>query len=116
MDITLEELPGATVVSLKGRLDFEAADVVGARLAELLGRPEGVTAIVIDGSELTYLSSAGLRVFLTLAKDARAASVPLVVAALHPAAAEVFEISGFTHARILDLRDTVEEGVTSVRA
>ena len=116
MDIVIDERPGATVVALKGRLDFEASAAAQAQLTGLLSRPEGVHAIVIDGSELVYVSSAGLRVFLTLAKDAKAASVPLVVAALHPSAAEVFEISGFAQAKILDIRDTVDAGVAAVAA
>ena len=115
MDIILDERPGATVVALKGRLDFDAAETATATLSAVLARPEGVHAIIIDGSELTYVSSAGLRVFLTLAKDAKAASVPLVVAALHPSAAEVFEISGFAQARILDIRDTVDAGIAEVK-
>ncbi len=116
MEISIDERPGVTVVKLDGRLDFEAAEHAGQQLGELLTRPDGVRAIVIDGSGLTYLSSAGLRVFLTLAKDARAAAVPLVVAALHPSAAEVFEISGFAHAKIMEFRSTVEEGVAAVSA
>ena len=116
MEVTFDERPGATVVVLNGRLDFEAAESTGQQLNALLSRPEGVHAIVIDGSGLTYVSSAGLRVFLTLAKDAKAAAVPLVVAALHPSAAEVFEISGFAQAKILDIRPTVEEGVAAVSA
>ena len=116
MDIILDERPGATVVALKGRLDFEAAAGAQATLSGLLERPEGVDAIVIDGSELSYVSSAGLRVFLTLAKEAKAASTPLVVAALHPSAAEVFAISGFAQAKILDIRDSVDAGVAAVTA
>ncbi len=72
MDIVIDERPGATVVALKGRLDFEAAATAQSQLQALLVRPEGVHALVIDGSELSYVSSAGLRVFLTLAKDAKA--------------------------------------------
>jgi anti-sigma B factor antagonist len=116
MDITIDERPNATVVALKGRLDFEASESAGATLNGLLKRPEGVHALVIDGSELSYVSSAGLRVFLTLAKEAKAASTPLVVCALHPAAAEVFEISGFAQAKILDIRPTLDEGIAAVTA
>jgi anti-anti-sigma factor len=116
MEITLDERPGATVVALDGRLDFEAAESTGRELTALLTRPEGVQALVLDASGLSYVSSAGLRVFLTLAKEAKAASVPLVVAALHPSAAEVFEISGFAQAKILDIRPTVDEGVAAVTA
>ena len=116
MDIVIDERPGATVVALKGRLDFEAAEATSAKLKGMLTRPEGVHAIVIDGSERSYVSSAWLRVFLTLAKEAKAASTPLVVAALHPSAAEVFEISGFAQAKILDIRDSVEAGIAAVSA
>jgi anti-anti-sigma regulatory factor len=73
-----------------------------------------VHAIVIDGSELAYVSSAGLRVFLTPPRTpgrVRAARGRCAA----PSAAEVFEISGFAQP-ILDIRDTVDAGVAAVTA
>jgi hypothetical protein len=57
------------------------------------GNPADIQELLDFGTEGTGGAS---NVFLTLAKDAKAASTPLVVAALHPSAAEVFEISGFS--------------------
>ena len=51
MDIVIDERPGATVVALKGRLDFEAAAAAQTQLQALLARPEGVHALVIDGGQ-----------------------------------------------------------------
>jgi anti-anti-sigma factor len=52
-------------------------------------------AIVLDLSRLEYVSSAGLRCFMLAAKEAKARSGRILVAALQPMVAEIFQISRF---------------------
>jgi anti-sigma B factor antagonist len=61
----------ATVVALRGELDFGTVSQVQARLAEL--RDEG-TATVLDLDELTFMDSTGIRLVLTACEDAQRAS------------------------------------------
>lgn len=116
MEITAQERGRATVLALRGRLDFDAADGAGDRLDEVLARPEGVQGLVLDATDLTYVSSAGLRVFLTLAKDASEAGIPMAIAGLQQPVARVFEISGLSSARIFDIRESVDDAVEAVTA
>ena len=51
--------------------------------------------IVVDFSEVDYISSAGLRVMLTLAKRVRDAKGALVICSLGDAVKQVFELAGF---------------------
>ena len=51
--------------------------------------------LVLDLAGLDYVSSAGLRVLLKAAKEARAAGSRFALAGLRPAVREVFEVSGF---------------------
>ena len=61
---------GATVVALRGELDFGTVGQVQARLAEL--RDEGApTVLDLDG--LTFMDSTGIRLVLTACEDARQA-------------------------------------------
>ncbi|MEI9981865.1 MAG: STAS domain-containing protein [Aliidongia sp.] len=83
----------------QGRLDSNSGPVFEK---ELLGYIEGGSRrLLLDFSDLTYISSAGLRVVLVAAKRMKAAGGKLVLASLSAQVAEVFEISGFN--RILDI-------------
>ena len=93
MKIRTEYQDRALVVSASGRIDsgnardFEAE--MGGALAE---RGRGV---ILDCAELTYVSSAGLRVLLRLTRKLDQKHVPFVICSLSPAISEVFQISGF---------------------
>jgi anti-anti-sigma factor len=52
--------------------------------------------LLLDFTELDYVSSAGLRVLLIAAKRVKACQGRLAICALRPDVLEVFEISGFT--------------------
>ncbi|MCS0504673.1 STAS domain-containing protein [Ancylobacter mangrovi] len=85
---------GNTVVTVvKGRLDSSSSPRLDEMLAVI---PDGSTAVLLDFEELTYISSAGLRVVLKAAKLARSSSVALAVCSLTPQVHEVFEVSGFS--------------------
>jgi len=59
-----------TVLSLTGRLDRITSPVVGEKAEELLA---ACCKFAIDVTDLEYLSSAGIRILLRLAKKAKAA-------------------------------------------
>jgi anti-anti-sigma factor len=52
-------------------------------------------AIVLDLSQLEYVSSAGLRCFMLASRQAKAQHGRIFVASLQPMVAEIFEISHF---------------------
>lgn len=93
MDITESQLNAATVLALAGRLDGLAAPALEQKIDALVAA--GVKKVVLDCSALAYVSSAGLRSFLTSAKKLKAAGGKAAFAALAPAVHEVFELSGF---------------------
>lgn len=95
MTMTIESQGDVAVVVLTGRLDStNAADAEAKIVAEIeAGRPR----IVVDASQLEYLSSAGLRVFLVVAKRVKAAGGGLALHSLTDHVREVFEISGFVN-------------------
>ncbi|MBI0536427.1 anti-sigma factor antagonist [Roseomonas sp. KE2513] len=91
MQITEHKEGALTVAALDGRLDTATAPATEEKLVALL---EG-GGVVADMSGVRYVSSAGLRVLLKAAKQARTKGVPFSVCGLQPAVQEVFEISGF---------------------
>lgn len=93
MDISQERDGDVVVVRLSGRLDSGAAPSAEERLAAaLVGEPPRVA---IDMSELAYISSAGLRVLLVLAKKVQQAKGKVALGGLVDNVREVFTVSGF---------------------
>ena len=91
MEIIEAQEGGRQVAILDGRLDTATAGLTEARLLSLLEKG----GLIADLSAVRYVSSAGLRVLLKAAKQAKAAGVKFAVAGLQPPVREVFEISGF---------------------
>jgi anti-sigma B factor antagonist len=97
MKVGIEALAEATVVTPAGRLDFDAANGFQQSLEGVLSAAGQVpAALIIDGSVLEYVSSAGLRAVLLAARAAQRAGVPFALCALQPAVREVFDLSGFS--------------------
>lgn len=112
LDIAIEALPGATVVTVAGRVDSAGADAFEHALLGLFEPP--AARVLLDCAALAYISSAGLRVVLMAAKRARHSQGRLVLCGLRPEVREVFEISGF--ATILDLAADRHAGRTRLAA
>ena len=90
MDIQ-KKLDGTTLsVSVTGHIDTVTAPQLEAELSL-----DAVEELVIDISGVTYVSSAGLRVFLSAYKTMSKKGGMTIVGA-QPAVLEVFKITGFS--------------------
>lgn len=103
----------ALVAAPVGRLNHDNAEALRAALEPLLaGCAAGRDTLVLDFSRLDYISSAGLRVLMLAAKQARAQGGRIVVAALQPVVREIFEISRFN--MVLETQESVDAALASV--
>ena len=82
------------ILELDGRLDSFSADELGDRVAKLI--ETGSTRFLFDLAPLTYISSAGLRVFLGTAKQLDNTKGKFALCSLRTEVKEIFDISGFT--------------------
>ena len=105
MEFREEQRDGWLVLHLEGRLDAGSAPDFDAALEALTG--DGALKLALNCENLAYISSAGLRSFLTLAKKLRAGQGQLHFCGLSGMVKEIFEISGFTGMFVI--RDTVED-------
>lgn len=108
IEITDERENGISICRIQGRLDGATSATADKHLTSLADNPE-TSGIVLDLSNLDYMSSAGLRVLLMAAKRAKNGSSRLVLAAPQEGVKQVLEISGFTS--ILDIHATCQEAV-----
>ena len=109
MDITNRKEGSNIVVSVKGRMDAVTAPEFEKAVQELVGQGEAL--FVIDLADLDYISSAGLRSILALAKKLKTSEGSLRLAALQDTVKEVFDISGFSS--IIPIHDSVDAACNS---
>lgn len=83
---------GARIAAIEGRIDSTNAGDFEANMNQGVG--DNTNALIMDLSQLSFMSSAGLRVLLRMAKAFRAPRT-LSVCGLSELLAEIFNISGF---------------------
>jgi anti-anti-sigma factor len=94
MEINVSENNGVTVVAIEGSLDTQTAQEAQNKLAVLIDN--GADKILVNFDKLEYISSAGLRSLLFVAKKIKSKSGDFRICCLNEVVTEVFEISGFS--------------------
>ncbi|MBQ0058362.1 MAG: STAS domain-containing protein [Lachnospiraceae bacterium] len=92
MTITDTKDGSSLYIALDGRLDTTTAPDLEGFLKKSL---DGITDLTLDFENLTYISSAGLRVLLSTQKAMNKAG-NMVVKNVNDDITEIFEITGFT--------------------
>ncbi|MBU6428872.1 MAG: STAS domain-containing protein [Cyanobacteria bacterium REEB65] len=110
LDISLENNPRAVVLHLRGALDAHTSAEAEARLNQLLR--EGVQAVILDFTEVEYVSSAGFGVLLGALHTYRIEGVELKIATMSERVQRVFAMLGFH--RVFDTRPSVAEAIASL--
>ena len=110
MDIEERKEGAAVVVSLNGRLDGTSAPDLEARVSAIVDC--GDVRVVLDCSQMSYVSSAGLRALLISARKCQQGSGKLALAALQPECRSVLEMSGFLS--IIECHETSEAALAAV--
>jgi anti-anti-sigma factor len=95
------------VLELIGRLDTKTSGALEKSVATHLGA--GQRRFILDLAGMEYVSSAGLRIFLMLAKKVSGGTGGLALCGLSPQVKEVFDIAGFT--RLFTLAATRAEAL-----
>ena len=91
--VTFSRVGPVVVLALTGDLDAHTAPEFEAALQSCLDA--GDARLVADGSALTYVSSAGLGVFMAFLEPSRDRGGDLVIAALPDRVFETFDLLGF---------------------
>jgi len=93
MEFSQEKAGDVAIVKLTGRLDSGAAHAAEEGFNGVLGG--GAPHLAVDMTKLDYISSAGLRVLLVVAKKVQQAKGKVALFGLSPSVREVFTVSGF---------------------
>ena len=92
-EVHITESEGPMTARLAGRLDTPAAVEVSHGIQPLLDHAD--RTLVLDCSDLTYISSSGLRIFLSIRKAAAAQGGKVVIEGLSSEIRQVFMMTGF---------------------
>lgn len=93
MEVVIEKQNEVVTVFLKGRLDTLASQEVAQQLEGLAKDASGT--IIMDCTEMSYISSSGLRIFLTLRKAASEKGGKVIVRGISNDIRSVFMMTGF---------------------
>ncbi len=91
--LKIEHEEKALILNISGRIDGSNAGDFQTEVQDSI--PEDAGSVILDMNDLTYISSAGLRVILLLAKTQRSKNGKLVMCSIADPVKDVFTISGF---------------------
>jgi anti-anti-sigma factor len=109
MQVLSSKAGDTVVLRVTGRLDGNTAPAFDDECTRAIA--EDQKRAVLDCESLEYISSAGLRSILALAKTLQGRGGSLAVCGLKGIVAEVFEISGFSN--MLPVFGDVEEALAA---
>ncbi|MGD0574469.1 MAG: STAS domain-containing protein [Anaerolineales bacterium] len=110
MDLLIKVYKRVAAVQPKGRVDSNTAPELEEALVKLQG--EGQNHIVLDLSEIEFLSSAGLRVMVSTMKNLRKSAGDLVVASPNQRARDVLRLAGLDS--VFSIYETREAAIASI--
>jgi len=103
--VDISETEGVRILAVQGYLDAHTAPSFESSIeAEIRS---GKVRLVVDCAGLTYISSAGLGVFMSFLEDAREQGGDIKLAAITPKVFQIFDVLGFP--KLFDIASTVEE-------
>ena len=94
MKITIGKADEGYLVEIDGRIDTTNYNEFEGSIAHLYNE-KGVI-IYLNCAGLDYISSSGLRIFLTLQKKVKVQGAILKIFGMQPQIKEIFDISGFS--------------------
>ena len=93
MTTTIQENGNQVIATFEGRLDTASADKTAAVVKPLLDVRD--KEVILDCSKLDYISSSGLRIFLSIRKEAAAHGCKVIVRNMNTNVHQVFVMTGF---------------------
>ena len=105
--VSASQQNGISILSLEGFLDAHTAPQFEEAIQQEI--TAGRSRIVINCEKLTYISSAGLGVFMSFIEEIREAGGDIKISGAVPKVLQVFEILGFQS--LFDIVGSVPEAI-----
>ncbi len=92
MNITKSYNQNKLTISVEGRIDTITSQELDEEIQNEMGNFD---SLIMDFTDLEYISSAGLRVLIATQKKLNGEDIPFVIKNVNDAVGEIFRMSGF---------------------
>ena len=99
MEITKEYDGNELTISVEGSIDTITSQDLEREITSEMGN---FSSLVMDFTDLTYISSAGLRLMIVTQKKLKPENIPFVIKNVNDTVGEIFRMSGFN--KILEIK------------
>ena len=115
MDLHEQQFADVLVLGLSGKINHNGADAFrDALIPHVEPQTASYQKVVLNMTDVEYMSSVGLRALILAAKKSKAGAGTIVVAGLNETMREIFQISRFD--LIFDVYDDVLSAITDLSA
>lgn len=109
--VYIEDRDGISVLNIKGRIDASNSGQIHERIMEEIER--GHHRIVVDFSQVSYISSAGLRVLIYASKAVVKNEGAFSICSVNENIEKIFQVSGL--ACLFDIHKNVDASLSSMK-
>ena len=110
LGLQADQIEGVLVICVTGRIDGLNAQEFHENLDKEIGGSEN--PVVLDLEKLSYISSAGLRSILLIAKTLQDRNTRFMLCSLSVPIREIFEIAGFD--KIIDVIESRSDAIAAI--
>lgn len=107
LQISLEEIEDRLILRIDGRLDATSSPILERKLGSLI--EEKYRYLLLDFTQVEYLSSAGMRILLSASKKLKEKKGYLLVFSANDDVAEIIRMAGFE--KVLHLCSTEKDAL-----
>jgi anti-sigma B factor antagonist/stage II sporulation protein AA (anti-sigma F factor antagonist) len=109
LEINVEEVSNKLVLRLNGRIDAKTSSILQNKIDLFI--KDGYKIINLDFSNVSYLSSAGIRVLISASKSLEKEDGKLIIFSLMEHVLEIIKLTGFD--KILKIYKNEKQALTS---
>ncbi|NLW77605.1 MAG: STAS domain-containing protein [Methanomicrobiales archaeon] len=109
--VSEREVSGVTILDISGRIDAATSSQIEGELGKKID--SGVTSMVLNMSDLSYISSSGLRVILAALKRVKSCGGIIALSSLQAGPGEVFKMTGFD--RLFPICSSVDQAIEKLQ-
>jgi|SRR5262245_27460609 anti-anti-sigma factor len=110
MDISEARIADVVILALSGKLHATTAKMFEEKIMEAIN--SGTQRLVVDLSQLDYVSSSGLRIFVMAAKRLRSTGGRIVLCSVIDHVRQVLDLAGFSS--FLPIYNSRDEAIKNV--
>lgn len=111
LQVEYQQIEKVLVVRLKGELDHHTTGLIRAQLEEKINQ-EGITHLILNLKDLSFMDSSGLGVLLGRYKQLAAKQGEMVICSAGPTISRILDLAGIF--KIITLKETEEEALSTL--